>query len=110
MFNRLYINLFRESQRESVNPIPVFPLSMTSFLLFVLLVLLHTGNQIQAVQAQGPFSVALPLAVRSPYLNCWLPRVNGSDNAAGISPTRAYLPQVGPFLQFDIISIFFCPL
>jgi hypothetical protein len=65
---------------------------MTSLLLFVLLVLLH--NQIQAVQAQV-FSVALPLAVRSPYLSCWLPRVNGSDNAAGISPTRSNPSQVG---------------
>jgi len=72
---------------------------MTSLLLFVLLVLLH--NQIQAVQAQGIYSVALPLAVRSPYLSCWLPRVDGiylAINAAGIPPTRSNFSQVGLFL------------
>ena len=72
---------------------------MTSLLLFVLqvLVLFYRDGQIQTVQALD-FSVALPLAVRSPYLSCWLPRVNGSDNAAGISPTRSNLSQVGLFL------------
>jgi len=53
-------------------------LTMTGLLVvFVLLVLLH--EQLEPVQAS--FSVALPLTVRSPYLSCWLPQVNGSDNA-----------------------------
>ena len=67
---------------------------MTSLLLFVLQVLVLFYGQIQTVQALD-FSIALPLAVRSPYLSCWLPRVNGSDNVAGISPTRSDLSQVG---------------
>jgi hypothetical protein len=78
---------------------------MTSLLLFVLQVLVLFHGQIQTVQALY-FSIALPLAVRSPYLSCWLPRVNGSDNAAGISPTRSNLSQVGLFLSFDPNIIF----
>jgi hypothetical protein len=80
---------------------------MTSLLLFVLQVPVLFHGQIQTVQALY-FSIALPLAVRSPYLSCWLPLVNGSDNAAGISPTRSTLnlSQVGLFLSFDPNIIF----
>jgi len=82
---------------------------MTSLLLFVLQVLVLFHGQIQTVQALY-FSIALPLAVRSPYLSCWLPMVNGSDNAAGISPgpmrSTLNLSQVGRFLSFDPNIIF----
>src|SRR6266851_5173756 len=76
----------------------IFPLNMVNLLLFVLLVLLR--EQIRPVQAS--FSIALPLAVRSPYLSCWLPQLNGSSNAAppyhSISPTRSNLSQVCLFI------------
>ena len=70
---------------------------MTYLLPFVLLALLH--EQIQPVQAS--FSIALPLAVRSPYLSCWLPQGNASANATDqyrLSPTRSNLSQVCLFL------------
>jgi len=78
---------------------------MTSLLLFVLQVLVLLHEQLEPVQAS--FSVALPLAVRSPYLSCWLPQVNGSDNGTvpyHISATRSNLSQVclSRFLLFDL--------
>ena len=53
---------------------------MPVILLFVLLVLCH--EYIQPAWSQGyVVSIALPLAVRSPYLSSWLPQINGTANA-----------------------------
>jgi hypothetical protein len=47
----------------------------------VLLALFH--QQIQPIQA---VSVALPLAMRSPSLTCWLPQINGFANTTDYYP------------------------
>ena len=78
-----------------------------TFLLLFLLVLLH--RQIQPVQAS--FSVALPLLVRSPYISCWLPQINGSNSSMGAlneyhgSTTTSDLSQVGVFSSFNLVSL-----
>ena len=55
----------------------VFSLNMSVVLLFFLFVLFH--EHIQPAWSQGNvISIALPLAVRSPYLSCWLPQINGT--------------------------------
>ena len=74
--------------------------NMPIMLLFVLLVLFH--QHIQLAQAQGKFSVALPLAVRSPYLSCWLPQINGTANATSHDApfaTASDLSQVRPLSE-----------
>jgi len=51
-------------------------------------------------QMTANYSVALPLAVRSPYLSCWLPQINGTANATSHdapSATASDLSQVSPF-------------
>jgi len=71
-----------------VDPVrSIFPLNMSVILLFVLLVLFH--EHIQPTQA---YSVALPLAVRSPYLSCWLPQINGTVNATSCRGLRPRHP------------------
>ncbi len=55
---------------------------MTLLLLFVL-ILLHRQTQVtQLVQASSSQSIALPLAVRFPYLSSWLLQTNASGNSA----------------------------
>jgi hypothetical protein len=49
----------------------VFPFDMPVILFFALLVFFHGHTQL--VGAKANYSVALHLAVRSPYLSCWLP-------------------------------------
>ena len=57
----------------------VLSLNMSVLPLFVLFVLFH--QHIQPAWSQNASSIALPLAVRSPYLSCWLPQINGTANA-----------------------------
>ena len=86
------------------SPIPnfpsVFPLKMTILLVLFPLMLLHGYIQVfQPAQA----SLALPLAVRSPYLSYWLPQ-NGSANISDqfhLAPTKSDLYQVCLFLQSE---------
>jgi hypothetical protein len=79
-------------------------------LLFLLLIL---DQRIESVGAQSNISIALPLAVRSPYLSYWLPYLNRSDssnatNHARLSTTvtTSNLSQVWFFLRdyFDLTS------
>ena len=57
-----------------VDPVcSVFPFNMPGILRFVLLVLFH-----QHIQPAWSQTLALPLAVRSPYLSCWLPQIRGT--------------------------------
>jgi len=69
-------------------------------LAILLLAFLGLLQQSQRVQSQSVPSVALPLAFRSPYLNCWLVHVN-SDNPNATQPfermTSSDLSQVCPF-------------
>jgi len=90
----IYIRRYLQ-QSVMVEPVrSVALLKMPVILLFVLLVLFH----IQPAQAN--YSVAIPLAVRSPYLSCWLPQINGTANATSHdapSATTSDLSQVRLF-------------
>jgi hypothetical protein len=70
-----------------------FPLNMLAILPLVLLALFH--QEFQPIQAA---SVALPLAMCSPFLSCWLPQINGFANAIDSYPSSIY--QVS-FLKFN---------
>ena len=62
-----------------VDPVhSVFPSNMPVILLFAFLVLFYEHIQL-AWSLNSP--IAIPLAVRSPYLSCWLPQINGTANA-----------------------------
>jgi hypothetical protein len=78
----------------------VFSLNMSVVQLFFLLVLFH--EHVQPAWSQGNvISIALPLAVRSPYLSCWLPQINGTAANAtsndAPSTTTSDLSKVCPF-------------
>jgi hypothetical protein len=58
-------------------------LTMTFLLLFSLILLYRQTQVTQLVQASSSQSIALPLAVRSPYLSSWLPQTNASGSLLG---------------------------
>ena len=71
----------------------------SSVLTGVALLLLFAVPFLPFGRAQQTFyPVAIPLAVRSPYLNCWLPLSNGSTWDRTL-PTTYDLSQVCLFLQ-----------
>jgi len=76
----------------------------------VALLLLFAVPFLPLGQAQQAFyPVGIPLAVRSPYLSCWLPLSNGSAWDRTL-PTTSDLSQVCSFLQprdNALIPIFF---
>ena len=74
--------------RSSLSTMPVM-------LLFFLLVLFH--EHIQPTQAD--YSVALPLAVRSPYLSFWIPQIAVGASHDAPYATAVDLSQVCPFSE-----------
>jgi hypothetical protein len=71
----------------------------SSVLTGVTLLLLFAVPFLPLGRAQQTFyPVAIPLAVRSPYLSCWLPLSNGSTWDRTL-PTTSDLSQVCLFLQ-----------
>ena len=76
----------------------IIPFNMLVILLFVVLILFH--EHMQPAWSLDDSSIAIPLAVRSPYLSCWLPQINGTANATSHdapSTTTSDVTKVRPF-------------
>ena len=77
----------------------VFLFDMPVILLFALLVLFHEHTQL--VGAKANYSVAIPLAIRSPYLSCWLPELVGAANATSYDAPAATAPDLSQVCSFS---------